>query len=367
MKKKMKKEKKKGKLTESVAKAAKPKKKPYKIIGSFGLYMEVKPDGTKRLKARLASGDGEKTVDMGRYPIVTVKEAKKALEDHIKTVKSMADPGKRQKMIDKANREVNNMQSAAMDWWKSWSEGKPQEAAEKMRNRIEHYYEGMIAKTPVSNLKAVDMVKVAHKVEERGIGLAREVMETTEQILRYALGGSYGLAEKAATTKASKKSPKKAAKKSTVRTTTRKPAATKKTTTTRKPAAAKKTTTARKPAVAKKTTTTRKPAAAKKTTTARKPAAAKKTTTARKPAATKKTTTARKPAAKKATPRKAPVRRTATKTTAKATKPSNVTKPSTQAGTGQVKAGTGAKATPSPVTPSSAISGPATPGPVKSS
>jgi hypothetical protein len=67
-------------LTDLQVRSAKPQDKPYKLSDGGGLYLEIRPVGTKlwRMKAFQANGK-ESRLALGQYPAVTLP----VVEPHI--------------------------------------------------------------------------------------------------------------------------------------------------------------------------------------------------------------------------------------------------------------------------------------------
>ena len=63
-------------LTDTAAKQAKPREKPYRLSDEKGLYLEIHPNQSKywRLKYRYAGK--EKRLALGVYPEVSLKKAR---------------------------------------------------------------------------------------------------------------------------------------------------------------------------------------------------------------------------------------------------------------------------------------------------
>jgi hypothetical protein len=79
-------------LTAMNTKEAKPKAKDYKLSDEKGLFLLVKKNGSKywRLKYRFAGK--EKTLALGVYPEVTLKEARNKRDTARKLLDSGSDP-----------------------------------------------------------------------------------------------------------------------------------------------------------------------------------------------------------------------------------------------------------------------------------
>ena len=96
-------------LTDTQVKKAKPKEKIYKIFDGDGLYLEVKPNGAKtfRIKYRF---NKEKTYTIGKYPNVTLAEARKELKKVKDLLKQNLDPVENRK----AKLEEEKLQNALL-------------------------------------------------------------------------------------------------------------------------------------------------------------------------------------------------------------------------------------------------------------
>ena len=75
-------------LTDTALRNLKPKAKPYKRFDSHGLYLLVKPSGTKTWRYKYRLGGKEKTLTIGRYPLLSLKDAREA---HTAARKLLAD------------------------------------------------------------------------------------------------------------------------------------------------------------------------------------------------------------------------------------------------------------------------------------
>ena len=84
-------------LTVAAAKQASPKDKPYRLYDEKGLYLEVRPNGSKywRLKYRYAGK--EKRLALGVYPEVTLKRAREKQLDARRLLSDGEDPGERKR------------------------------------------------------------------------------------------------------------------------------------------------------------------------------------------------------------------------------------------------------------------------------
>lgn len=105
-------------ISDAALRAAKPNDKPYKIAVGDGLYLEVKPSGSKlwRWKYRLLGK--ENRCSFGKYPNLTLKEARDAMEAARKLVKKGIHPAQ-QKQLDRLKaslEQANTFEAIAREW-----------------------------------------------------------------------------------------------------------------------------------------------------------------------------------------------------------------------------------------------------------
>ena len=63
-------------LTDTTARNAKPKGKPYKISDSGGVYLLVQPNGKKYWRLKYYFAGKEKLLSIGAYPVIGLSEAR---------------------------------------------------------------------------------------------------------------------------------------------------------------------------------------------------------------------------------------------------------------------------------------------------
>ena len=172
-------------LNDRQIKAAKPSDtgKKAKLFDGGGLYLEVTPAGGKvfRLKYRI---DGkEKTLTIGKYPTVSLVEARQAADSARRMIAQEQDPSamKQQAKQERKTALLNTFANVTKAWHekttkrKSW---KPNHAA-----RVLRYFETdvfpIIGETPINKIGKKEIKAVLDKVTERGVS------ETAEKIRQW--------------------------------------------------------------------------------------------------------------------------------------------------------------------------------------
>jgi hypothetical protein len=121
---------------------AKPKDKEYKLTDEPGLYLLVKPNGSKywRLKYRIAGK--EKKLAIGVYPDFSLADARLKRDEARKMLAEGVDPSE-QKQLEKQAQKItteNTFHTLALEWHayksKSWSEGYAESVLEALGKDI---------------------------------------------------------------------------------------------------------------------------------------------------------------------------------------------------------------------------------------
>ncbi|HHK9525978.1 TPA: tyrosine-type recombinase/integrase [Enterobacter hormaechei] len=82
-------------LTDTAICNAKPLDKPYKLSDAQGLYLLIKPNGSKLCQLKYRFGGKEKKLAFGAYPTVTLANARKLREEARAVLSAGDDPGVR--------------------------------------------------------------------------------------------------------------------------------------------------------------------------------------------------------------------------------------------------------------------------------
>jgi Txe/YoeB family toxin of Txe-Axe toxin-antitoxin module len=133
-----------SKLTATSVKQAKIEDKQYKMTDGAGMYLLVKKSGKYwRLDYRF---DGKrKTLALGRYPELSLKESRSKRDDARKLLSNNIDPGakrKAEKIIRKLQVE-NSFEAIGREWFekkkKEWSESHSKRIIKRLENNVFPY------------------------------------------------------------------------------------------------------------------------------------------------------------------------------------------------------------------------------------
>src|SRR5471030_167680 len=178
------------KLNARPVEAAKPKDKPYKLADGGGLYLLVKPNGSRywRLKYRI---DGkEKLLALGVYPETSLADARAKRDKSKKGIAGGIDPNEAKKE-EKLERDVlvkNTFKEIALEWHASkvrkWSEGYASDIQEAFSKDVFPY----IGSKPIAQIKPLELLNVLRRMEGRGATeKAKKVRQRCGEVFRYAI------------------------------------------------------------------------------------------------------------------------------------------------------------------------------------
>lgn len=105
-------------LTDPAIRNAKPKAKPYKLADEKGMYLLVNKSGRYfRFDYRFAGK--QKTLALGVYPEVSLKNAREELADARRMIREGIDPSHHKKLIKSLQKEmgVNTFEAVAREWF----------------------------------------------------------------------------------------------------------------------------------------------------------------------------------------------------------------------------------------------------------
>lgn len=185
------------KLSTKACEAAKPKEKTYRMSDGAGLFLEVRPNGSKYWRLRYRYAGKENVLGLGVFDIVGLKEARAGRDSARKLLADNIDPAmakKEQRMTSFAN-AANTFEVLARDWHANWKVDKTEKHAAALLSRFENDVFPLIGSMPVNNITPMMILQVVKRAEARSaLDVARRIKQTCGQIFRF--GVATGRAER---------------------------------------------------------------------------------------------------------------------------------------------------------------------------
>ncbi len=161
-----------------------------KLADGGGLYLELLPSGSKvwRLKYRINSK--EKRLTIGKYPLVTLKDARTARDVAKKQLLANIDPSE-QKRLKKLTSQINSdnhFEGVAREWHEKKAESWSASHAKALMKRLEVDLFPKIGHRPIAEIEAPELLAVIRLIEKRGaLEMAHKAKQTCGQVFRYAI------------------------------------------------------------------------------------------------------------------------------------------------------------------------------------
>lgn len=178
------------KLTNIACKNAEPKEKPYKLTDGGGMYLYIRPNGSKYWHFKYHYAGKEKRLALGVYPEVSLLMAREKRLKARRLIDEGIDPGLEKKRA-KYQRELdanNTFKLIAEEWIEhnlgTWSKNH----AETVRRRLTTDIYPKIGSMPIKDINAPMLLPVLRAIEKRGAHeIARRSLQYLGQIFRFSV------------------------------------------------------------------------------------------------------------------------------------------------------------------------------------
>ena len=161
-----------------------------KLHDGAGLYLWVYFDGRKYWRLRYWMAGKEKSLSLGVYPEIGLKEARQRRDDNRKLMGESLDPSAERK-ASKRQRKVateNSFEAVTREWYgKQLHTWVPKHADDVLR-RFEVNAFPFIGARPIAEIEAPELLEMSRKIEKRGAhDLAHRLMQACGQVFRYGI------------------------------------------------------------------------------------------------------------------------------------------------------------------------------------
>jgi len=195
-----------GALTDKAVQAAQPREKQYGISDGDSLTLIVRPTGAKLWWFRYRYGGKAKTLSIGVYPVISLREARDRVFEAKKKLANNIDPSAEKLAVraaiveqkeEQAQNEASTFEVVARDWFEKhrkslkWEENH----SSKILGRLENDIFPWLGKRLIAGITAPELLVVIRKIEARGaLETAHRALSECGRVFRYAVAS--GLAER---------------------------------------------------------------------------------------------------------------------------------------------------------------------------
>ncbi|EFB1638981.1 DUF4102 domain-containing protein [Escherichia coli] len=174
-------------LTSAKIRTLKPSDKPFKVSDSHGLYLRVKPDGSRHWYLKYRISGKESRIALGTYPAISLSDARQQREGIRKMLALNINPVQQRAAVRGSRTPEKVFKNVALAWHKSnrkWS----QNTADRLLASLNNHIFPVIGNLPVSELKPRHFIDLLKGIEEKGLlEVASRTRQHLSNIMRHAV------------------------------------------------------------------------------------------------------------------------------------------------------------------------------------
>ena len=176
-------------LTATKVSTARGKEKSYKLTDSQGLFLLITPQDSKLWRFRYRYGGKAKELAFGKYPEISLADAREKRDAARKHVAKGIDPGEVRKALKAdAEKSVETFEFVAREWHEKFTPTWTANHSETIIKRLERDAFPWIGARAIAEIKAPELLAVLHRIESRGaLETAHRVKSIAGQVFRYAV------------------------------------------------------------------------------------------------------------------------------------------------------------------------------------
>ena len=174
-------------LTATTIKTCKPKDKAYKLTDGGGLYLLVSPRGGKWWRFDYRFQSKRKTLSMGVYPAVSLKDARDRRDEAKKQLANGIDPAMVRQSQKHQQSQPNTFEAVAREWHAKFKPGWSDTHASRLLRLLERDIFPWLGSMPVSDVSSPLLLQTIRRIETRSLDTAHRAMQNCGQVFRYAI------------------------------------------------------------------------------------------------------------------------------------------------------------------------------------
>jgi integrase len=182
-------------LTDAAVRSAKPREKSYKLSDAKGLHLLVQVSGSRLWRYKYRINGAENLFAIGKYPDVSLQQAREARDAAAKLVKLGKHPSHARQAgrLAAAEASANTFRAVAEEWIAKREKGtktkEPWSAyyAKQVKTVLANDVYGKIGILPIRDVTSAHLDAIVKKVEERAPSIASLILLWSSQVFKYAI------------------------------------------------------------------------------------------------------------------------------------------------------------------------------------
>lgn len=175
-------------LSDVKVRSAKPEAKVYKLTDGDGMVLLVHPNGSKYWRLRYRFGSKEKMLALGKYPEVSLADARARRDEARKLLANGVDPSENKKAVKvEQEQEAITLEVVAREWHASNQKWSASHSARVLKSLEDNLFTA-IGNQNIAELKTRDLLIPIKAVEmSGGLEVAARLQQRTTAIMRFAV------------------------------------------------------------------------------------------------------------------------------------------------------------------------------------
>jgi integrase len=185
-----------AKLSDTKIRGAKTLRKPYKLFDGDGLFLLVRPNGSRWWRQRYRWGGKEQLLSLGTYPEISLATARARGAEIRRQVANDINPSieRQSKKAAQASAASTTLKAVTLEWIskfskaKNWSEGHIELTRRRFELNVFPWHGGK----PIAEITHDDILSWLQRIEDRhAIVSAYRLLTQVRAVFRYALKRRY--------------------------------------------------------------------------------------------------------------------------------------------------------------------------------
>lgn len=177
-------------LTDTKIRSLQPKDRQYKVADEKGLYLLVRPNGSKLWQHKVRFSGKEKTLSYGAYPEVGLAKARKRRDENRTLLLDGKDPAleqKKAKIAAKVSAD-NSFEQVALEFISKREKGGSAASTTKKNEWFLSLLKPAIGSLPVDNVEPQLLLQALQKIEAKGhYETAKKTRSFASRVFNYAV------------------------------------------------------------------------------------------------------------------------------------------------------------------------------------
>jgi Arm DNA-binding domain/Phage integrase, N-terminal SAM-like domain len=177
-------------LTDAKVRTLKGKGTPYKVSDGEGLFVLVTSAGSRLWNLAYRYNGKQKTLALGKYPNVSLLEARRARDAAKQLIHAGSDPSVERK-AERRKRSIavaNTFEAVADEWFEINKTRWVDTYSSRLRSRLDDDLLPDLGKRPIAAIEPLEVLDAIRKIEKRdAVEMAKRVMQMASGIFRYGV------------------------------------------------------------------------------------------------------------------------------------------------------------------------------------